>query len=104
MPWHVEERDSRFCVIKDSDGENEGCHDSRAEAEAQMRALYANEPEARVARLDEEREIRSAVFQPIDIADDGSSFEGYAAVFDEVATFEVPGIGQVSEVVQRGAF
>jgi len=104
MPWHIEERDGRFCVIKDDDGDNAGCHDSRDQAEAQMRALYANEPEARVAALDGEREIRSATFQPIDVADDGSSFEGYAAVFDELATFDLPGVGTVTEEVRRGAF
>jgi HK97 family phage prohead protease len=43
MPWHIEKRDEKFCVIKDSDGENEGCHDSREKAQAQMRALYASE-------------------------------------------------------------
>jgi HK97 family phage prohead protease len=54
--------------------------------------------------LSEQREIRSATFQPLDMADDGSWFEGYAAVFDEEAAFEVPGVGQVAEVVKRGAF
>lgn len=105
MPWHIEESDGRFCVVKDDGGDNEGCHDSRDEAEAQMRALYANEPESRVAALlDEEREIRSAAFQPLDMADDGSWFEGYAAVFDEEAELQVSGIGRVTESVQRGAF
>lgn len=56
------------------------------------------------AVLDEQREVRSASFQPIDIADDGSSFEGYAAVFDEEAAFEMPGVGRVAEIVKRGAF
>lgn len=43
MPWHVEERDGEYCVIKDSDGKSAGCHPSREKANAQMRALYANE-------------------------------------------------------------
>jgi HK97 family phage prohead protease len=46
MPWHVEHRDNEWCVIKDADDSNEGCHPSEAEAQAQMRALYANEPKA----------------------------------------------------------
>lgn len=54
--------------------------------------------------LSKEREIRSATFQPFDVADDGSWFEGYAAVFDEVAYFEMPGVGRVGEEVRRGAF
>lgn len=62
-------------------------------------------PSERTLELwDEQREIRSAAFNPIDVADDGSSFEGYAAVFDEEANFEMPGVGMVSEVVKRGAF
>lgn len=56
------------------------------------------------ARLDREPQLRSATFEPTDMADDGSWFEGYAAVFDEVSSFEVGGIGTVSEDVQRGAF
>ena len=50
MPWHIE-ADNRDCagfaVVKDSNGEIEGCHRSRAQAERQMAALYAAEPEAR---------------------------------------------------------
>ena len=43
MPWSIRKIDGEFCVIKDDDGENEGCHASRTEAEAQMAALYASE-------------------------------------------------------------
>lgn len=43
MPWHVEERDGEYCVIKDSDGSKAGCHPSREKANAQMRALYSSE-------------------------------------------------------------
>ncbi|HKU51962.1 MAG TPA: hypothetical protein VJQ25_05815, partial [Nitrospira sp.] len=49
MPWHIEE-DSGSCpasrpwaVVKDSDGEVEGCHSSKDAAENQMAALYAQE-------------------------------------------------------------
>lgn len=44
MPWKVQKRGSRYCVIKETDGSNEGCHDTREEAEAHQRALYAHEP------------------------------------------------------------
>ena len=44
ISWHLERRDGKTCVIKDSDGSVAGCHDSRAKALAQQRALYANEP------------------------------------------------------------
>lgn len=43
MPWSIEMRDGKHCVIKDSDGSNEGCHATREEALAQQRALYATE-------------------------------------------------------------
>lgn len=43
MPWSIKERDGQFCVVKDDDGEVEGCHDTRDRAERQMRALYASE-------------------------------------------------------------
>ncbi len=42
-PYHIEERDGEFCVIKDDDGKEMGCHSTRSEAEDQMAALYANE-------------------------------------------------------------
>lgn len=46
MPWRIEARDGRFCVVKE--GETKpvpgGCHDRRADAVKHQRALYANEP------------------------------------------------------------
>lgn len=42
MPWKIEERDEKHCVVKESDGSVEKCHDSRSEAEDHMKALYAN--------------------------------------------------------------
>ena len=42
-PWHIEERGDEYCVIKDDTDEEVACHPTRAEAEAQIRALYANE-------------------------------------------------------------
>lgn len=43
MPWRLERREGRWCVIKESDNSVSGCHDSRASAIKQQRALYANE-------------------------------------------------------------
>jgi hypothetical protein len=44
MPWNIVKRGSKWCVVKKQTGETipGGCHDSKPEAEAQMRALYAN--------------------------------------------------------------
>lgn len=52
MPWHLEARDGKVCVIKDSDGSVAGCHVTRADAIKQQRALYANE--SRMASIYEE--------------------------------------------------
>jgi hypothetical protein len=51
LPWHVGTSDEcpeskPYAVIKDADGEVEGCHETREKAEAQMAALYASETKA----------------------------------------------------------
>ena len=46
MPWHIETENAEcngYAVVKDQDGEVEGCHRSQAQAERQMAALYAAE-------------------------------------------------------------
>ena len=53
-PWRVFERDGKFQVYKvNEDGEPVGdalgTHDTRADAQAQVRALYANEPDEEMA-------------------------------------------------------
>jgi len=45
-PWHVEKRGDEFCVIKDSDSSVVSCHDTEEDANAHVRALYANEASA----------------------------------------------------------
>jgi hypothetical protein len=57
MPWHIEKGGGtcgpdEYAVIKDSDGSTAGCHDTRTEAEAQLAALYANEPGAKQMSTD----------------------------------------------------
>jgi hypothetical protein len=50
MPWHIETDNlgcEGFAVVKDGTTEVEGCHRTRSQAERQMAALYASEPEAR---------------------------------------------------------
>ena len=48
MPWHIE-TDSKFCngfaVVKDEDGELEGCHKTEQQAKDQLAALYISEEE-----------------------------------------------------------
>lgn len=47
MPWRIDRRDERYCVIKETDGTTEKCHGTRQEAVAHMRALYASERQGR---------------------------------------------------------
>lgn len=45
MPWSINKRGNEYCVVKDSDGEVEGCHDTREQAARQIAALNASEDE-----------------------------------------------------------
>src|SRR5215471_21028243 len=46
MPFEIRQQGSRFCVFTKGTDHNHGCHPTREKAMAQMRALYANVPEA----------------------------------------------------------
>lgn len=46
MPWHLEERGGQTLVVNADTGKVMGRHASRAKAQRQLRALYANVPEA----------------------------------------------------------
>ncbi len=55
MPYMIVKKGDRWCVYKkDADdepvGETLGCHDTEKEAQDQLAALYANEPEAQEGR------------------------------------------------------
>lgn len=58
MPWHVVKNHNEcpdgkpWAVVKDADGSVAGCHTSRDDANAQVAALYANEPKAHAALVD----------------------------------------------------
>lgn len=57
MPWKIQRNfgDCKgYAVVKEGTSEIEGCHKTRAEAEAQQRALYASENKS----IDEEDERR----------------------------------------------
>jgi hypothetical protein len=56
MPWDIQRRADRFCVIKESDGSSAGCHETRAEAEEQLQALYANEGDAALVEVEQASE------------------------------------------------
>lgn len=51
MPYLIQADDNQYCVYRESEeklavGNPIGCHETRAEALTQLRALYANEPES----------------------------------------------------------
>lgn len=54
MPWHIESDHpdcQGFAVVKDDDLEVEGCHRTKAQAEAQLAALYASEADTEDAPI-----------------------------------------------------
>ena len=58
MPWHVEKRGDKHVVVANEGGKIMGSHDTKPEADAQVKALYANMPEAMSAR-DHDRKMRA---------------------------------------------
>jgi len=73
MPWKVQERDGRFCVIKLADNSTVHCYDTREQAMAQVRALYASEGKS-FTYLDIESEVKP----PMDNEADALVFYGGA--------------------------
>jgi hypothetical protein len=47
MPWKVVKRGSKYLVVNELNGHVKGTHETRKQAVQQLRALYANVPEAR---------------------------------------------------------
>lgn len=45
MPWEIKKRGSKWVVVKKGTTKVYGAHDTRQEAVAQLRALYASEAE-----------------------------------------------------------
>jgi len=65
--------------------------------------------EAKIAVWDElalVRNFRSAQFDDLDVKETANTVEfvGHAAVYDEETHFDIPGIGTVHEMIDRGAF
>lgn len=62
MPWHIEDDHPGclgYAVVKDEDGELEGCHRTRAQAEAQLAALNIVEAEDEDDDLEDDLEEMS---------------------------------------------
>lgn len=124
MPYKVFEEGDEWCVYRvDADGEpigkTLGCHDSEAEAEEQVKALYANEPQARAA-VGVHHTATDGDMEPPELRDASLEIErrsfpgqvraieregrpiisGYAAVFGQVSE----ALGGFREVIEPGAF
>lgn len=56
MPYTIREESGQYCLYKSGEEKALGCHDTKAECEAQMAALYANEKAGR----------ESLFIQPVD--------------------------------------
>ena len=80
MPWDKFTEDGgRICIYKvdeegDKTGDSLGCHDTEAEADAQLAALYASEPQA--AKVAPEPEVK---------ADDDAEMQAWMAEWAECA-------------------
>lgn len=52
MPWSIETRDGKHCVVLTATGEVKKCYPNRAAAAAYLKALYANTSEAKMSAVD----------------------------------------------------
>lgn len=105
MPWHVERSDEcppskPYACIADATGEVMGCHATEADAQAQVDALYANEPKkgrAMAAAVE-----RRYTLLPVELRAGGSApkIGGYAAVFNSLSQ----NLGGFVEVVKPSFF
>jgi HK97 family phage prohead protease len=111
MPWHVTKSDScpaarPWAVIKDSDGEVEGCHPSKTAATKQMAALYASEGTMNMTQLTDNL-VRSYVApDAVRASDDGEgrTLHGYFSVFNRWTEVDSAHEGHFLEQVAPGAF
>ena len=70
MPWHIEEDHPGclgYAVVKDEDGELEGCHRTRAQAEDQLAAL--NIVEANDIDDQDDHDMEDVIDELVDHAD-----------------------------------
>lgn len=106
MPWHLSDSHpdcSGWAVVKDSDGSLAGCHDTKAEAQAHMAALYANVKEASMSD-NEHREVRTLEMSGFEIRhsgrpDESFTIRGYPIVYGEWSH----DLGGFKERIREGA-
>jgi phage head maturation protease len=101
MPWSIVKRDDQFCVVKDDDGETEGCHDTREKAERQMKALYASENRAEEPEKRAPIESRAATVEDVNYPE--RLIDVLAVPYEQEAIIEYRG-ELWRETIERGAF
>lgn len=108
MPWSIVQNHGEcpasrpWAVVKDDDGEVEGCHSSEADAQQQLAALNAQE-NAGEPKADVRERTASFTVTRQDGDGDGLTLEGYAAVFGQPTRIQDM-IGEFDEVIAPGAF
>lgn len=86
MPYVIEKRGEQWCVKSTDSGKTHGCHDTRADAIKQQRALYKNAPPAEEAAR--AAEILTAV---VEAGKDGLVvLEASEESLDEITLVNVP--------------
>lgn len=102
MPWSVKENHSAcpagkpWGVVKDSDGQLEGCHVTEADAKDQQAALYASEN-----RADSTKSLVRANHE-LEVSGDGRTVYGILLPYDREISVN-DGWGPYTEVVRYGA-
>jgi HK97 family phage prohead protease len=106
MPWHIGAKGSHGCsgypVIKDSDDSVAGCHTTKAKAQAQLAALYANEKSGKLPGMSKIRlgvpERRLAKVGMVRAVEDGGQQGRFVArvltynALDDYRTQFAPGV------------
>lgn len=64
MPWKIETKDGKHCVIKESTGETLKCYSDKGSATAYLRALYAHSGDKTLAELSLVKEFSVGAPQP----------------------------------------
>ena len=105
MPYHVGEdascpADEPYAVIKDADGSVEGCHVTESDAQDQVKALYAAEPQTASSR----RPVEYRTFQLEVRSAERGIIDGYAAVYDKPSEEMGFMFGSFKERIARGTF
>lgn len=98
MPWRIESDNPEcdgYAVVKEGTDEVVGCHDTREQALAHQRALYASEPDAEDAAPAPAGKAGLHLVGAVKAIAEGAQFEGWASTSD---------LDRQGDVVEPSAF